>query len=152
MAIERLSFPKHLQMKNGIALASGDISTLQSQVDGLLARFGTFSERLAEGNYDITPNVLLGYQAQLTVMRSGIGLVRMIPQHGYAATSANVDGRFTEPVFGGRQIALCDEQKYFAILASANNGGLNHLYELIFHQPEPNPNPNPNPNPGRFTV
>ncbi len=148
MAIERLSFPKHLKMEQGVELESDDLATLSSQVNGLLTRFGMHSERLAEGNYDLTPQIWKPsrYKAELTVMRSGSGLVRMIPKDVYASTRVLGDGGLAEPVYGGRVVKLPEDIPCFMLLGPNAERQSNHLYELIFHHPELNPKT------GRFSV
>ncbi len=148
MAIERLSFPKHLKMEQGVELESDDLATLSSQVNGLLSRFGMHSERLTEGNYDLTPQIWQPsvYKAELTVMRSGSGLVRMIPLDVYATTRVLGRDGLKEPVHGGRVIKLPEDIPCFMLLGPNEDRQSTHLYELIFHHPVPNPKQ------GRFTV
>lgn len=54
MAIERLSFPAHLNMQGGVPLPVASPEQLQR----IVRRFGSCGiHRMAEGEYDITPPI-----------------------------------------------------------------------------------------------
>lgn len=139
MAIERLSFPCYLNIQAGIEIYPTE---LNPQLLRILRRFGRYSRRLEEGEYELTPSIWEKhlYRHTLTVLGSGFGLVRMIPRCKDASTALVDNNGMSELRRGGRLIRLPQDQISAAIIGP-NRFYPNNvcLYEYIYFVPEPNP-------------
>lgn len=139
MAIERLSFPCYLNIKAGIEIYPAE---LNSQLLRILRRFGRYSRRLEEGEYELTPSIWEKhlYRHTLTVLSSGFGLVRMIPRYKDSSTTVADENGMSELRKGGRVIHLPHDQISAAIIGP-NRFYSNTvcLYEYVYFIPEPNP-------------
>lgn len=138
MAIERLSFPQHLNIQSGVQLS--DVSP--EQLMRVVRKFGSRgTRRLAEGEYDLTPPIWQRptYSYNLTVMDSGIGIVRMIPRYP-DSTSSFVDREAVYDVrIGGRQIRLPEDQSLVVVLGPNRLNPSICLYEFVYFVPDSNP-------------
>lgn len=135
MAIERLSFPHHLNIQAGIEVHPDNI---QTQLERIVRKFGNHAERLREGNYDITPPIWTKhiYQYNLTVLDSGLGVVRLIPRYPDSHSGPLDNNGLVHLRAGGRTIKIPDDQLIFVLLGPNR---LNHhicLYELLFYVPD----------------
>lgn len=137
MAIERLSFPHHLNIQGGVQMPDASPDELTK----VIRKFGQRgTRRLAEGEYDLTPPIWQRptYTYNLTVLDSGIGIVRMISRYS-DSTNRTVDHEGVYDVrSGGRQIRLPEDQSMAVVMGPNRLNPNRCLYELVYFVPDPN--------------
>ena len=137
MAIERLSFPAHLNIQGGVEFPDPS----PDRLGRILKAFGERGiRRLAEEEYNLTPPIWQRpvYKYDLTVLDSGIGIVRMIPRYG-DSTNRSVDHEGVYDVrTGGRQIRLPEDQTIMIVVGPNRLNANICLYELVYYVPGPN--------------
>ncbi len=130
MAIERISFPKYLNMKDGLNL---NIKYDPHVIAHIIKLYSPFKQVLGEGDYKLTPEKwkLNPYLYNLTVLENGHGLIRVIPADKSAINRVVRDGNAADLNQRGRIIRFPDDRLTIVLSDINERNGSQRLYEII---------------------
>ena len=140
MAIERLSFPEYLNIQAGIEIRPDN---LPEQLRRILKRFGMHARRLEEGEYDLTApiwrNHVYVYDYNLTVLDSGVAIMRLLPRHADSYSGMLDHKGLSGFRVGGRVINIPGDEPMVVVAGPNRLVPSICLYEVIYHVNGSNP-------------